>query len=194
MCKPQRPLVILDRDGVINQDSTEFIKSPEEFIPLPGSLNAIAALCAAGFEVVVASNQSGVGRGLFSLDTLERIHSKLRDEVEATGGVISGIYYCPHLPDDGCECRKPKPGLLKQISKVYETSLDGVPVIGDSMRDLEAAIAVGAEPVLVRTGNGRRTELELAPDCGIPVYDDLAAAAAAIVAATAGHLSGEISS
>ena len=194
MYNPQRTLVILDRDGVINRDSAEFIKSPEEFIPLPGSLRAIATLCAAGFEVVVASNQSGVGRGLFSLETLERIHSKLRDEVEATGGVISGIYYCPHMPDDGCDCRKPKPGLLEQIANVYETNLDGVPVIGDSMRDLEAAIAAGAEPVLVRTGNGRRTELELDQDSGIPVYEDLAAAAAAIVADAARHASRERSS
>lgn len=184
MSAARRPLVILDRDGVINQDSPDFIKSPEEFIPLPGSLQAIALLCEAGFEVVVASNQSGVGRGLFSLETLERIHEKLRCEATTKGGEISGIYYCPHKPDDGCDCRKPKPGLLEQIATTYDRSLSGVPVIGDSMRDLESAIAAGAEPILVRTGNGRRTEVKLRDDSKIRVYDDLAAAAAALVNAT----------
>ena len=185
MCRRHRPLVILDRDGVINQDSPDFIKSPGEFIPLPGSLQAIASLSQAGFEVVIASNQSGVGRGLFSLATLERIHRKLRAEVEAKGGAIAGIYYCPHKPDDGCDCRKPKPGLLEQIAKVYHRNLDGVPVIGDSLRDLEAAIAAGAEPILVRTGNGRRTETKLGDESQITVFDDLAAAAAALVNAAA---------
>ncbi|MBT8443438.1 MAG: D-glycero-beta-D-manno-heptose 1,7-bisphosphate 7-phosphatase [Gammaproteobacteria bacterium] len=181
MTAAQRPLVILDRDGVINRDSPDFIKSPEEFIPLPGSLAAIAALCDAGFEVVIASNQSGVGRGLLSIETLERIHVKLRTETEAVGGVISGIFFCPHHPDDGCDCRKPKPGLFEQVSTTYRRDLHGVPTIGDSRRDLDAALAAGARPILVRTGNGRKTERELGADSDVEVYDDLSAAAAALI-------------
>lgn len=187
MSAARRPLVILDRDGVINQDSPDFIKSPEEFIPLPGSLEAIAALSDAGFEVVIASNQSGVGRGLLSIETLERIHVKLRQAAEAAGGVISGIFFCPHKPDEGCDCRKPKPGLFEQISTTYDRDLRGVSAIGDSMRDLEAAIAAGAKPILVRTGNGRKTESELADDSGVIVYDDLAAAATALIDAFKGN-------
>lgn len=186
MSEKRRTLVILDRDGVINQDSPDFIKSPDEFIPLPGSLEAIAALCGAGFEVIVASNQSGVGRGLFSIETLEQIHVKLREEARAAGGMISGIFFCPHRPDDHCDCRKPKPGLFEQIAATYHRQLDGVPVIGDSMRDLDAAIAAGAKPILVRTGNGLKTERELVEDSGIDVYDDLAAAAAALIDACEG--------
>lgn len=181
MRKGQPPLVILDRDGVINADSDEFIKSPDEFIPLPGSIEAIGELCRAGFRVVIASNQSGIGRGLFSLDTLELIHAKLRAEVEAAGGAIAGIFFCPHEPDATCDCRKPKPGLMQQISAAFDCDLRGVPVIGDSARDLEAASAVGARPVLVRTGNGRATERRLAKNSAIAVYDDLRAAVRAIV-------------
>lgn len=189
MSDARRPLVILDRDGVINQDSPDFIKSPDEFIPLPGSLEAIAALCAAGIEVIIASNQSGVGRGLFSIETLERIHVKLREEARAAGGMISGIFFCPHRPDDDCDCRKPKPGLFEQIASTYHRQLDGVPVIGDSMRDLDAAIAAGAKPILVRTGNGLSTESQLGEDSEIDVYDDLAAATAAVIDAFAGRTS-----
>ena len=181
MCKAQRPLIILDRDGVINADSPDFIKSPDEFIPLPGSVDAIVALCDAGYDVVIASNQSGVGRGLFSINTLERIHDKLRAAVAAAGGEIAGIFYCPHEPDAGCDCRKPKAGLFEQISRAFETPVAGVPAIGDSLRDLQAAGAAGANPILVRTGNGRKTESELDSDSGITVYDDLYAAAAAII-------------
>jgi len=184
MREGQQPLVILDRDGVINADSDEFIKSPDEFVPLPGSIEAIAQLCRAGFRVVIASNQSGVGRGLFSLDTLELIHAKLRAEVAAAGGVIAGIFFCPHEPDANCDCRKPKPGLLRQIAAAFDCDLRGVPVVGDSARDLEAATAVDARPVLVRTGNGRTTERRLAGDSRnreIAVYDDLRAAARAII-------------
>jgi len=187
MCKEQPPLVILDRDGVINADSPDFIKSPEEFIPLPGSIEAIGDLCRAGFRVVVASNQSGVGRGLFSLATLDLIHEKLRTEVEAAGGAVSGIFFCPHRPEEGCACRKPEPGLLNQIAVAFDDDLGDVPVIGDSVRDLDAAIAAGARPLLVRTGNGAATEHELAEDSSIPVYDDLLAAAKAII----GDRSGE---
>ncbi|MFW2403452.1 MAG: D-glycero-beta-D-manno-heptose 1,7-bisphosphate 7-phosphatase [Gammaproteobacteria bacterium] len=187
MSAARRPLVILDRDGVINRDSADFIKSPAEFIPLPGSLEAIAALCDAGFEVVIASNQSGVGRGLFSIETLERIHVKLREEAEKAGGMISGIYFCPHKPEDGCDCRKPKTGLFEQIAATYHRQLDGVPVVGDSMRDLEAAIAAGAKPILVRTGNGRKTESALWEDNDIDVHEDLAAAAAELIAGRQGR-------
>ena len=175
-------LVILDRDGVINRDSDDYIKSPSEWEPLPGSLAAIAALNQAGFTVVVASNQSGVGRGLFSIAELDAIHAKMRHAIEAAGGRLDGIYYCPHRPEDNCDCRKPRPGLLKQIASDLGIDLAGVPVIGDSARDLEAARAVEARPMLVRTGNGERT-LRSDPRAGtVPVYADLAAAAEALIA------------
>ena len=174
-------LVILDRDGVINQDSEAYIKSPDEWIPIPGSLEAIADLTRAGYEVVVASNQSGVGRGLFDLAALERIHVKMLDAVADKGGRIAGIFFCPHHPDDRCDCRKPKPGLFRQISSRFETALNGVPAIGDSLRDILAARAVGARPILVRTGNGAETEAGLDRPVTIEVYPDLAAAAKQLI-------------
>jgi len=188
MTAAPQPLVILDRDGVINRDSVEFIKSPEEFLPLPGSIEAIAALTQAGYRVVVASNQSGLGRGLFSVETLDKIHAKLHAHVTAAGGRVLEIFYCPHKPDEGCRCRKPLPGLFEKIAERFACDLNGVPAIGDSMRDLEAAEAAGAQPILVRTGNGKKTESKLrASDlqngANIPVYDDLRAAANAIVKA-----------
>lgn len=176
-----RRLVILDRDGVINRESKDFIRSPAEWVPLPGSLEAIAALGAGGFDVVVASNQSGVARGLFTPATLADIHRRMTSAIEAAGGRLAGIYFCPHGPDDGCDCRKPKPGLLRQVEAAFGTSLAGVPAIGDSARDLQAAQAVGARAILVRTGNGRETEAALDPGAGIEVYDDLAAAAAELL-------------
>jgi D-glycero-D-manno-heptose 1,7-bisphosphate phosphatase len=172
-------LVILDRDGVINVDSDDFIKSPREWHALPGSLEAIRELCDAGFDVVVATNQSGVGRGLFDSENLAAIHRRMRDAVQAAGGQLAGIYYCPHHPNDGCECRKPAPGLLWQIARDFARSLEHIPVIGDSARDLEAAVAVGARPILVRTGKGRNTEAGLSIDAEI--FDDLAAAAAKLI-------------
>ena len=172
-------LVILDRDGVINADSDAYIKSPGEWHPLPGSLEAIRDLCNAGFDVVVATNQSGIGRGLFDAETLAAIHRRMRDEVQAAGGRLAGIYFCPHHPDDGCECRKPSPGLLHQISRDFARSLHGVPVIGDSARDLEAAEAVGARPMLVRTGKGAGTESAMRGSA--EVFDNLAAAAGALI-------------
>ena len=150
-------LVILDRDGVINRDSPDFIKTPEEWIPIPGSLEAIARLCAAGFTVAVATNQSGVGRGLFDEDTLQRIHGSMMDAVRAAGGDLASIAYCPHRPDAGCSCRKPEPGLLQALARHAGTGLDGVPCIGDSARDIEAAFRCGARPILVLTGNGQQT-------------------------------------
>ena len=177
----QPKLVILDRDGVINQDSRAYIKSPDEWIALPGSVEAIAALSRAGFRVVIATNQSGLGRSLFSAATLDDIHAKLEAAVQACGGQIDGIFVCPHLPDAGCDCRKPKPGLLEQIAQAFDCTVASVPVIGDSLRDLEAAMAAGGQPVLVRTGNGRSTEERLDKAWNVRVYDDLASAADAII-------------
>lgn len=151
------PLVILDRDGVINHDSADFIKSPAEWIPYPESLEALRLLHLAGIKVAVASNQSGVGRGLFDEAILREIHDKMRLAVETAGGHIDSIFYCPHLPEAGCRCRKPQPGLLLQIQSHYKINLAQVPVIGDSWRDLEAAQVVGAIPMLVKTGNGEKT-------------------------------------
>lgn len=168
-------LIILDRDGVINEDSDDFIKTPEEWIPIDGSAQAIAQLHQAGFVVVVATNQSGVGRGYFSLDTLTAIHQKMIEHVDAAGGKISGIFYCPHAPDDGCDCRKPKAGLIDQIITQFQTDVVNAPLVGDSLRDLECGIARGCFPVLVKTGKGKRTlekglpsELE-----NLAVYDSL---------------------
>jgi len=185
-------LVILDRDGVINADSREFIKSPAEWRPLPGSLEGIARLTRAGFAVVVATNQSGVGRGLLDEPTLAAIHGKMEAAVSAAGGRIDAIYYCPHRPEDGCDCRKPRPGLLREIAARYGTTLDDVPVIGDSRRDIEAALAVRARPILVLTGSGRATLADLekengagsvyGPEGRVPeVYTDLAEAARQLV-------------
>lgn len=167
-------LVILDRDGVINEDSDAYIKSPEEFIPIPGSLEAIARLTQAGWRVVVATNQSGVARGYYDLATLQRIHDKLHRQLGLLGGTIEAIFYCPHGPDDGCECRKPKPGLLRDIEARLQVSLHGVPAIGDSLRDLQAAQAVGARPILVRSGKGKRTVAKGVGLDGVAIYTNLA--------------------
>lgn len=174
-------LVVLDRDGVINRDSPDFIRSVAEWEPLPGSLAAIAALTVAGWTVVVASNQSGVGRGLVSAEELERIHAHMRAAVAEAGGRIDSVFVCPHAPGDGCNCRKPAPGLLLQVGAHYGQPMRDVPVIGDSARDLAAAQRVGARPILVLTGNGHRTLDDLG-GAGVPErYPDLAAAAAALM-------------
>ena len=171
-------LVILDRDGVINRDSDEFVKSADEWVPLPGSIETIASLSSAGYAIAVASNQSGLARGLFNEDALAAMHDKLRELVAAAGGRVDHIVVCPHGPDDKCDCRKPKPGMYLQIAAHFGVGLQGVPVSGDSLRDLEAAIAAGAQPLLVRTGNGTTTEGLLKGDlASVPVFDDLAAAA-----------------
>ena len=175
-------LVILDRDGVINRDSKDFVKSAAEWLPLPGSIDAIAALSAAGYTVAVASNQSGLARGLFDDAALDAMHAKLRALVESAGGRIDHIVVCPHGPDDGCDCRKPEPGLYRQIAEHFDTGLDGVPVVGDSIRDLEAAVAAGAKPILVRTGNGEKSEGLLHGKLeAVPVFEDLAAFARSLV-------------
>lgn len=150
-------LVILDRDGVINEDSDDYIKSPAEWIPIPGSAEAIARLNKAGYTVVVATNQSGIGRHYFSLETLDAIHEKMLRHIEAAGGDLAGIFFCPHAPEDDCDCRKPKPGLIDQIREQLDIDTYGVPIVGDSLRDLECGVARGCVPVLVKTGKGMRT-------------------------------------
>ena len=169
-------LVILDRDGVINYDSDAYIKSPEEWLPIPGSLNAIARLSQAGFTLVVATNQSGVARGLFDLATLEAIHAKMTAAVEAAGGKLDGVFFCPHKPEDHCDCRKPKTGMLKLIERRFHASLVQVPAVGDSWRDMQAAMAVGARAILVRTGKGEET-IRQHSQAGLEIYADLAAVA-----------------
>ena len=148
----QIKLVILDRDGTINRASDEFVKSPEEWQPLPGALEAISRLNHAGFHVVLATNQSGLGRGLFDMAALNAVHARMVKSLAAAGGRIDAIFYCPHAPDEGCDCRKPAPGLLRQIQERYGIELKGVPFVGDSLRDLQAAESVGCAPHLVLTG------------------------------------------
>lgn len=167
-------LVILDRDGVINEDSPAYIKSPEEWIPIPGSLEAIARLHRAGWHVVVATNQSGIARKLFDPDALVRIHEKMRRSVAEAGGYIEAIFFCPHGPHDGCDCRKPRPGLFLDIARRLHTDLQGVPAIGDSIQDLRAAATAGASPILVRSGNGAGTLDAYRDSINVPVYDNLA--------------------
>ncbi|MGH8223532.1 MAG: D-glycero-beta-D-manno-heptose 1,7-bisphosphate 7-phosphatase [Woeseiaceae bacterium] len=174
-------LVILDRDGVINHDSADFIRSPEDWVAIDGSLDAIRRLNRHGYTVAVASNQSGVGRGLFDLATLDAIHRRMCDSATAAGGRIDRVVYCPHRPGEGCACRKPKPGLLLDLARHYGVPLEGVPVIGDSLRDIEAAQAAGARPVLVLTGNGRDARLQLGADAP-ETHADLAAAVDALTA------------
>lgn len=168
-------LVILDRDGVINEDSDDYIKTPSEWRPLPGSADAIARLNHAGYRVVVATNQSGLARGYFDAATLAAIHERMRAHLSDAGAHLDGIYVCPHGPDDGCDCRKPKPGLVDQIVADYG-EVAGVPLVGDSLRDLQAGQERGCQPVLVRTGKGRRTlDKGLPEDLGpVAVYDSLA--------------------
>ncbi len=150
-------LVILDRDGVINQDSANFIKNPNEWIPIPGSLEAIALLNQSGFRVVVATNQSGVSRGLFDMATLNSIHDKMHRELAFVGGRVEAVFYCPHSADDGCDCRKPKPGMIKEIGKRFSVELDQVFAVGDAWRDIKAFSDAGCKTILVRTGKGEET-------------------------------------
>lgn len=175
------PLIILDRDGVINQDSDDYIKSPEEWEAIPGSLEAIARLSQNGYRVVVASNQSGLARKLFSIETLNDIHQKMLSQLAQFGGSIEAIFFCPHGPRQGCGCRKPRPGLLQDISSRLRINLNDVPCVGDKLSDIEAAQAVGARPILVRTGRGQQLlEQGKVPD-EVPVFDDLAAVAEDLV-------------
>lgn len=181
----RRPkLVVLDRDGVINVDSDSYIKSPDEWRPLPGSLEAIAQLNARGFHVVVATNQSGVGREFFDARTLAAIHNKMHQALSRCGGRIDAIFFCPHTDRSGCDCRKPKPGLMLAIEQRFRVSLAGIPCVGDSLRDLQAAAAVHAQPVLVRSGKGEKTWREqqnaMPPDT--QVFADLAEFVSAFLA------------
>ena len=169
-------LVILDRDGVINHDSDNYIKSPDEWIPIKGSPEAIARLNQWGYRVVVATNQSGLGRGLFGMDMLNAIHGKMIRVVSQAGGRIDAVFFCPHTDEDKCNCRKPKTGLLNDIAARFRCDLSGVPAIGDSLRDLQAAAAVGAEPLLVLTGKGAKTELDPNLPAGTLIFADLSAA------------------
>ena len=176
--------IILDRDGVINIDSALYIKSPAEWKPIEGSLPAIARLNQAGYRVVVATNQSGIGRGLFDMDTLNAMHEKMHKALAAVGGRIDAIFYCPHTADEACSCRKPKPGMFERIAHVYNMDLIGVPTIGDSLRDLQAGSSAGCSPILVRTGKGEKTEAEGNLPEGTVIYDNLAAAVDALLGKT----------
>ncbi|MDR2259617.1 MAG: D-glycero-beta-D-manno-heptose 1,7-bisphosphate 7-phosphatase [Azoarcus sp.] len=175
-------LIILDRDGVINYDSEQFIKSPDEWRPIPGALEAIALLNRWGWRVVVASNQSGVGRGLFDMDMLNAIHDKMVKSLAQIGGRLDAIFFCPHPADSTCDCRKPKPGMLLEIGERFNTDLTGVPVVGDSMRDLQAAVTVGGLPCLVLTGKGEKTRADPQLPSQTVIFDDLAAVAAQLTA------------
>jgi D-glycero-D-manno-heptose 1,7-bisphosphate phosphatase len=173
--------VLMDRDGVINEDSPDFIKTPDEWIPLPGSLEAIALLHKHGFKIIVITNQSGLGRGLFDATALQLIHAKMAAMAEAQGGKIERIYYCPHVPEAGCPCRKPQPGLLQAFARDYRVDLRDMPFVGDALRDVQAALAVGGKPLLVKTGKGWKT-LADHPDFNFPVFENLYAVAQSLVA------------
>jgi len=178
-------VIVLDRDGVINHDSDEYIKSKEEWLPIAGSLEAIARLNHGGYIVVVASNQSGLARGFFDIEALSAMHKKMDDELTKVGGHVDAIFYCPHGPDDGCDCRKPKPGMLLEIGQRFNVPLNEVVFIGDSVSDIKAASNAHAKPMLVRTGKGVKAEMILKAECkqskSIPVFDDLASAVTAIL-------------
>ncbi len=171
-------LVILDRDGTINADSDEYIKSAAEWEPLPGAIEAIARLNHAGWHVVVASNQAGLGRGLFDVAALNAMNAKMHKLLAAQGGRVDAVFFCPHTPDDACACRKPLPGLFEQIGERFGVDLQEVPVVGDQLRDLQAGVAAGCEPHLVLTGKGAAYRGRALPEtfpAGTRVHDDLGA-------------------
>jgi D-glycero-D-manno-heptose 1,7-bisphosphate phosphatase len=170
-------LIVLDRDGVINHDSDRFIKTPDEWRAIPGSLEAIAALNQRGYRVVVATNQSGIGRGLLDIAAFNAINDKMTRQLGQVGGRIDAIFFCPHAADANCDCRKPKAGMLRDIARRFGVDLKGTPAVGDSLRDLQAAHEVGAHPILVKTGKGRTTLKEGGLPEGTEVHDDLAAVA-----------------
>jgi D-glycero-D-manno-heptose 1,7-bisphosphate phosphatase len=175
-------LVILDRDGVINRDSDAYIKTPEEWQPIEGSLAAIARLTQAGWRIVVATNQSGISRGLFDLATLAAIHEKMSHAVSSSGGRIDAVFFCPHAGDHGCECRKPRDGMVREIIDRFRIQARAIPMIGDSLRDLQAADAAGCQPMLVLTGKGQKTLAAGGLPAGTTVHEDLAAATAQLLA------------
>ena len=191
-------LIILDRDGVINHDRSDYVKSADECVPIDGSIDAIARLHKAGFTVVVATNQSGLARGKFDLDDLEAMHEKITGLIEEQGAELGAIFYCPHHPDDKCKCRKPMPGMVDAIEAEFNISAEGFYFVGDSLRDLQAAVTKGCKPILVRTGNGEKTLAQLADaslqtdspiltPAQIKVVDDLASAADFIIANDVGN-------
>jgi len=178
-------LVILDRDGTINAESDDYVKSADEWVPLPGSLEAVARLNHAGWHVVVASNQSGLGRGLYDVAALNTMHAKMHKLLAVEGGRIDAVFYCPHSPEEVCTCRKPLPGLFEQIGERYGVDLKDVPCVGDSLRDLQAGALMGCEPHLVLTGKGAKFRGVPLPDAfppGTSVHNDLAAFAEALLA------------
>ena len=176
-------LIILDRDGVVNHDSDDYIKSPDEWQPIDGSLEAIARLNHAGYTVAIASNQSCLARGYFDIEVLTAMHKKMDELLAKIGGRIDAVFYCPHGPDDACHCRKPKPGMLLDIGQRFNVPLKQVIFIGDSIADITAANNANAQAVLVRTGKGIKAEkiLQSENKSSIPVYDDLASAVTAIL-------------
>jgi len=174
-------LIILDRDGVINFDSDQFIKSPEEWKPIPGSLEAIARLNQAGYRVAVATNQSGIGRGLFDMPTLNAIHDKMHKQLAQVGGRVDAIFFCPHTNESNCECRKPKSGMIEEVALRFGVSLKGVPAVGDSLRDLEAAGRLGAQPYLVLTGKGTKTQAKGGLPEGTLIHPDLASVVSSLL-------------
>jgi D-glycero-D-manno-heptose 1,7-bisphosphate phosphatase len=175
-------LVILDRDGVINEDDDAGIRNAEAWVPVAGSLEAIARLNQAGYQVMVATNQSGIAKGYYGIDDLNAMHAKMNRLLAQVGGRVDGVVFCPHGEDEGCDCRKPLPGMYREISERTRIPLAGVPAIGDSLRDVEAAVAVGARPMLVRTGKGERTLAAGGLPEDVSIHDDLAAAVDALLA------------
>ena len=175
-------LIVLDRDGVINHDSEHFIKTPDEWRPIPGSLEAIARLHHAGYRVVVATNQSGVARGLLDMATLNAVHEKMHRALALAGGRIDAVFYCPHSADAMCDCRKPKCGMLKEVGVRFGLEMIGVPCVGDSLRDLQCAEGIGAQPMLVLTGKGERTLRDGSFPKNTVIFPDLAFAASALLA------------
>ena len=171
-------LIILDRDGVINYDSDQFIKSPDEWEPIPGSLEAIAQLNQWGWHVIVISNQSAISRGIFGMDTLNAINEKMVKSLAQVGGRLDAIFFCPHAAEDGCKCRKPLPGMLEEASRRFNVDLKGVPVVGDSLRDLQAGVVMGCVPYLVLTGKGTATQHHPDLPPGTRIFSNLAAAVA----------------
>lgn len=174
--------IILDRDGVINYDSDEYIKSPDEWLPIPRSLEAIAQLNRSGYQVLVATNQSGIGRGYYDFDTLDLIHEKLMRELASVGGYIQEIFFCPHHPDDNCPCRKPKSGMFRQMQKKYPINMAETFFIGDSFVDVQAAQTMGCTPILVMTGKGE-SEITKHPELtAVTIRSDLAEAVEFVLA------------
>jgi D-glycero-D-manno-heptose 1,7-bisphosphate phosphatase len=177
----QAKLIILDRDGVINYDSDQYVRSTEEWRAIPGSLEAIARLNHAGFRVVVATNQSGLGRGLYDTATMIAINDKMHRALAQVGGRIDAVFFCPHTAESDCDCRKPKAGMLVEIGRRFGVDLTGVPCIGDSLRDLQAAEVVGAQPILVLTGKGEKTLREGKFGKNTVIFPDLAFAVTALL-------------